>query len=152
MGGVDLRNSIWLAVLLTLGGCGRSDSSAARDAGGEPSAARIEAGRKLFARCASCHEVGPNAVNVFGPQLNGVFGRKAGSAPGYRYSPAMKASSLVWDEAQLTAFIRDSEKVIPGNKMRFMSFMSEQQARDIVAYLAVQPGQATAAAPPTRTE
>lgn len=133
-----------LGVLLALGGCGRSDSAAVTDAGGEPSAARIEAGRKLFARCAGCHEVGPYAGNIFGPQLNGVLGRQAGSAAGYSYSPALKASGLVWDETNLAAFIRDSEAVIPGNKMRFMNFMSEQQAGEIVAFLATQDSPAAA--------
>lgn len=147
MSGVGIRFCILLGLLLALGGCGRSESNAAAEAGGAPSAARIEAGRKLFARCASCHEVGPNAVNGFGPPLNGILGRKAGGAAGYSYSPAMKASKLVWDEEQLAAFIRDSEKVVPGNKMRFLSFMSAQQAGDIVAYLATQHDPATAATP-----
>lgn len=132
-----------LGLLLALGGCGRADTAAeASVAGGEGAsqAARVEAGRKLFARCAGCHQVGPNAGNIFGPQLNGVLGREAGGVAGYAYSPALKASTLVWDERNLAAFIRDSEAVIPGNKMRFMNFMNEQQARDIVAYLATQRG------------
>ncbi|HAK90135.1 c-type cytochrome [Massilia sp. NP310] len=129
-----------LGLVLALGGCGRSDTAADASvaAAGAPSPARIEAGRKLFARCAGCHQVGPNAVNIFGPQLNGVLGREAGGVAGYAYSPALKASTLVWDERNLAAFIRDSEAVVPGNKMRFMNFMSEQQASDIVAYLATQ--------------
>ena len=129
-----------LGLVLALGGCGRSDTAADASvaAAGAPSPARIEAGRKLFARCAGCHQVGPNAVNIFGPQLNGVLGREAGGVAGYAYSPALKASTLVWDERNLAAFIRDSEAVVPGIKMRFMNFMSEQQASDIVAYLATQ--------------
>jgi cytochrome c len=130
---------VLLGMLSALAGCGRSDSTPVA-AGVEPSTARIEAGRKLFARCAGCHQVGPDAGNIFGPQLNGVLGRKAGSVPGYAYSPALKASRLVWDERTLAAFIRDSEAVVPGNKMRFMNFMSEQQAAQIVAYLATQDG------------
>jgi len=127
-------------LLLALAGCGRADTAAVAPASDTASPARIEAGRKLFARCAGCHEVGPNAGHIFGPHLNGVLGREAGSVAGYTYSPALKASTLVWDEANLTAFIRDSEKVIPGNKMRFMSFLSDRQAGDIVAYLATQGG------------
>ncbi len=131
-----------LGMALALGGCGRSDTApdASVAAAGAPSAARIESGRRLFARCAGCHQVGPNAGNVFGPQLNGVLGREAGGVAGYAYSPALKASTLVWDERNLAAFIRDSEAVVPGNRMRFMNFMSVQQASDIVAYLATQDG------------
>ena len=100
--------------------------------------AQVDAGRRLFARCTNCHEVGPGARNGFGPQLNGIVGRKAGSAPAYAYSPALKKAGFVWNEQNLIAFIRDSEKVVPGNKMRFLSFMSEKQAGEIVAYLRTQ--------------
>jgi len=102
-----------------------------------PTQAQVDSGRRLFARCAGCHDIGPGARNGFGPQLNAVVGRKAGSVTGYAYSPALKGSSLVWNERNLVAFIRDSEKVVPGNKMRFFSFMSEKQAAEIVAYLRV---------------
>ena len=138
-----LLPGLLLGVALALGGCGRSGTAtvaSASGADGAASPARIEAGRKLFARCAGCHQVGPNAGNIFGPHLNEVLGREAGSVADYAYSPAMKASKLVWDERNLAAFIRDSEAVVPGNKMRFMSIMSERQAADIVAYLATQGG------------
>ena len=110
-----------------------------------PAQAQIDAGRRLFARCTNCHEVGAGARNGFGPQLNGIVGRKAGSAPAYAYSPALKQAGFVWNEQKLVAFIRDSEKVVPGNKMRFLSFMSEKQASEIVAYLRTQ---GAVAAPP----
>jgi len=109
--------------------------------------AQVDAGRRLFARCTNCHEVGAGARNGFGPQLNGIVGRKAGSAPAYAYSPALKQAGFVWNEQKLVAFIRDSEKVVPGNKMRFLSFMSEKQAADIVAYLRTQ---GVAAGPPKK--
>jgi cytochrome c len=109
--------------------------------------AQVDAGRRLFARCTNCHEVGAGARNGFGPQLNGIVGRKAGSAPAYAYSPALKQAGFVWNEQKLVAFIRDSEKVVPGNKMRFLSFMSEKQAAEIVAYLRTQ---GVAAGPPKK--
>jgi len=113
-----------------------------------PAQAQVDAGRRLFARCTNCHEVGAGARNGFGPQLNGIVGRKAGSAPAYAYSPALKKAGFVWNEQNLVAFIRDSEKVVPGNKMRFLSFMSEKQAAEIVAYLRTQ---GAVAAPPAPT-
>lgn len=112
-----------------------------------PAPAQVDAGRRLFARCTNCHEVGAGARNGFGPQLNGIVGRKAGSAPAYAYSPALKQAGFVWNEQKLVAFIRDSEKVVPGNKMRFLSFMSEKQASDIVAYLRTQGAVAASPAP-----
>ena len=110
-----------------------------------PAQAQVDAGRRLFARCTNCHEVGAGARNGFGPQLNGIVGRKAGSAPAYAYSAALKQAGFVWDEQKLVAFIRNSEKVVPGNKMRFLSFMSEKQGAEIVAYLRTQ---GAVAAPP----
>ena len=97
---------------------------------------QVESGRRLFQRCVGCHAVGPGAANIYGPQLNGILGRKAGSVPGYAYSAAMKRSNVVWNERTLVAFVRDSDKVVPGNKMRFFNFLSEQQVGEIVAYLA----------------
>lgn len=104
-------------------------------AGAAQAADPLEAGRKAFKRCANCHQVGPSAHSNFGPQLNGIVGRRAGSAPDFAYSPAMKQAGFVWDERRLAAFLRDPDAVVPGNRMRFWGFMSEAQARDLVAYL-----------------
>lgn len=105
---------------------------------------RVEAGKRVFARCLNCHEVGANARNGFGPQLNGVLGRQAGSAPGYSYSPAMKAARVVWNERNLAAFLRDTDAVVPGNKMRFFGFFSQRQLDDLMVYLRANPAVAPA--------
>ena len=105
-------------------------------AGGDP-----VAGRKLFASCANCHAVGPAARHGFGPHLNALAGRKAGSVAGYGYSAAMKASGLVWNEATLTAFLRAPGDVVPGTKMRYWGVgVDEKKVRDLLAYLATQEG------------
>jgi cytochrome c len=118
-----------LACFLALAaGCGR-----------EQPADRVEAGRKAFARCANCHQVGPGARNVFGPELNGILGRRAGSLPGYAYSPALKQAGFTWDEAKLAAFLRDPGQVVPGNAMRFWGLGDEEQVAALVAYLRTQP-------------
>ncbi len=95
----------------------------------------IEAGRAAFARCASCHQVGHSARGGFGPQLNGIFGRKAASTSDYRYSPAMQNSGIVWSEKTLGAFLRAPGDVVPGNKMRFWGISNEKQIADLLAYL-----------------
>lgn len=112
-------------------------------------AASVEAGRRLFARCAGCHEVGPRARNVFGPQLNGVLGRTSGSAPGYTYSEAIRRRALVWNDTNLEAFIRDPDAVVPGTKMRFFGFFSQRQMSDLIAYLRANPAPAARGANPT---
>lgn len=97
------------------------------------------AGRKFFNSCANCHAVGPAARNGFGPHLNGLAGRKAGSLPGYAYSAGMKASGLVWNEATLTAYLRAPGDVVPGTKMRYWGLgIDEKKVADLLAYLATQ--------------
>jgi cytochrome c len=99
------------------------------------------AGRKVFASCANCHAVGPAARHGFGPHLNALVGRKAGSSPGFAYSAGMKASRLVWNEATLTAFLRDPNAVVPGTKMRYWGIgMNERKVADLLAYLAAVQG------------
>ena len=103
-------------------------------------AADLAAGKAAFYACSSCHQVGPDARNVFGPQLNGIVGRAAGSVPGYGYSAALKNSRIVWDQATLTAFIRDPERTVPGTKMRFYSLgFGEKKIADLLAYLQTLP-------------
>jgi cytochrome c len=95
------------------------------------------AGRKVFASCANCHAVGASARHGFGPHLNALMGRKAGSLPGYAYSPAMRASGLVWSDATLTAFLRDPDAVVPGTRMRYWGWgMDARKVADLIAYLA----------------
>lgn len=94
-----------------------------------------EAGRRGFAKCASCHQVGPSARAGFGPQLNGIIGRQAGATADYNYSAAMKNSGIVWTEDRLAAFLKSPDEVVPGNKMRFFGIRSEQQVADLLAYL-----------------
>lgn len=93
------------------------------------------AGEKVFGQCRACHQVGETAKNQVGPKLNGLFGRTAGSVEGYAYSPANKASGLVWDDAAFMDYIRDPRAKIPGTKMIFPGVKNEQQAADLMAFL-----------------
>ena len=91
-------------------------------------------GQQLFARCASCHTVGQTGGKI-GPTLNGVFGRKAGSAAGFNYSPAMKNSGFVWDQATLARFLQAPMKAVPGTKMFFTGLPDTKDQADMIAYL-----------------
>ncbi len=96
----------------------------------------IAAGQKAFAPCASCHQVGPSARGAFGPQLNGILGRRAGSTLDYNYSTAMKNAKIVWSAQSLAAFIQDADRVVPGTKMRFFSLgYDDQKIVNLVGYL-----------------
>lgn len=112
------------AALLALG-----LSAAGAQAAGDP-----EAGKKAFAKCKACHQLdaGKNGV---GPSLAGVFGRKSGSVDGFKYSDAMKAKAVTWNEETISAYLADPKGYIPGNKMVFPGIKKESELADIVAYL-----------------
>jgi nitrite reductase (NO-forming) len=62
------------------------------------------AGRLVFRKCQACHSMEPGKT-ILGPSLAGILGRKAGSDPGYSYSPAMKQANIVWDTKSLDAYL-----------------------------------------------
>jgi cytochrome c len=103
-------------------------------AAGLPAAAAGDAarGKDLYETyCTVCHSVDQNKV---GPAHRGVFGRKAGSAPGFKYSAALTSSSLVWNDDTLVRWLTDPEKVIPGQVMGY-SVSDAKEREDIAAYL-----------------
>ncbi len=95
-----------------------------------------EAGQKLFSRiCGGCHQVGVSARGSFGPQLNGIFGRHAGSTTDYQYSSAMKSSEVVWTRETLTAYLADPKAVVPGTRMIFWGISDSEKIENLLAYL-----------------
>lgn len=94
-----------------------------------------EAGAKVFNKCKACHQIGPGAKNVVGPELNGLAGRKTGSVEGYNYSDANKNSGLTWDEATFLEYIAGPQKKIPGTKMTFAGIPDETDRNNLWAYL-----------------
>ena len=93
------------------------------------------AGEKVYTQCRVCHQIGPTAKNGVGPVHNGLIGRKAGTYPGYAYSPANKNSGLTWDEATFREYIRDPKARIPGTKMVFPGIKEEHKITDLLAFL-----------------
>ena len=95
-----------------------------------------EAGSKIFPRlCGGCHQVGESARPGFGPQLNGIIGRPAGTSANYVYSDAMKNSGITWNRETLTAYLKDPKGVVPGTRMIFWGLSDEEKIDDLLAYL-----------------
>jgi cytochrome c len=95
-----------------------------------------QAGEKLFGRmCGGCHQVGVSARGSFGPQLNGIFGRLAGSTTDYQYSSSMKSSGVVWTRETLAAYIEDPKKVVSGTRMIFWGISDPEKIENLLAYL-----------------
>ena len=65
--------------------------------------------------------------NKTGPNLNGLFGRKSGTVPGYTYTAANQKLGVIWNEETLFAYLENPKKYIPGTKMAFAGFKKEQE-------------------------
>ncbi|WP_448206603.1 c-type cytochrome [Azospirillum sp. sgz302134] len=95
-----------------------------------------EHGKALFHACAMCHTLTPDGGNRAGPTLWNLFGRPAGTVEGYRYSPALKGSKIVWDETTVARLFEVGPEVMtPGSKMPLQTIPSATDRADLVAYL-----------------
>lgn len=110
------------------------------DAGSDPQFVLSRAGdagkgERVFGRCRSCHLLKGNKPRP-GPSLQNIFGRPAGTAPGYKsYSKALRESGIVWDERSLDAWISNPLDFLPGNKMSLAPIRTAQERMDLIAYL-----------------
>ena len=102
--------------------------------------ADLDNGRRAFARCRSCHTITEGGPNMTGPNLYGVFGRRAGVHPGFNYSSAMKAADFTWDGARLDDWLENPRTFLPGNKMSFAGIPDATDRRDVIAFLKVEAG------------
>jgi nitrite reductase (NO-forming) len=110
------------------------------------------AGRQVFKKCQVCHSLEPGKT-ILGPSLAGIVGRKSGAEPDFTYSPAMKQAALTWDAPTLDAYLAEPAKIVPGNRMPFPGLKTDQDRKDVIAFLAAPaappgaPAAAKAAAP-----
>jgi cytochrome c len=93
------------------------------------------AGKTSFNKCLACHAIGEGAKNKVGPELNGLDGRKAGTAEGYSYSDGNKNSGITWNEAQFKEYIKDPKAKVPGTKMAFAGIKNDKEINDLWAYV-----------------
>ena len=91
-------------------------------------------GEKVFGKCKTCHDIA-TAKNKVGPTLHGVIGRKAGTVEGFKYSEAMVASGVVWDETTIAEYIKKPKEFIAGNKMAFAGLKKDEEVADLIAYI-----------------
>lgn len=90
-------------------------------------------GEAVYERCIGCHSLDRHRT---GPKHCGLFGRRAGTAAGFDYSDAMRASGFVWNEATLDRFLAAPMKVVPGTSMGYAGVDDARDRADLVAYLA----------------
>lgn len=92
-------------------------------------------GKKVFMRCIACHAVTPSAGVKMGPNLAGVVGRKAGTAPNFKYSAAMKKANLKWDETTLDKWLTKPSTLVPGTSMAFAGVPNPAERAAVIAYM-----------------
>ena len=120
---------LWLPMAAALAAAGQHDD-----------AARLQRGEQVYTRCAACHAIDRNRT---GPQHCGLFGRRAGTAPGFDgYSKAMRNSKIVWNAHSLDVFLKSPTEAVPGTAMGYAGVKDPQERADLIAWLhkATQPG------------
>ena len=92
----------------------------------------VKRGEQIYARCMACHAL---AFDRVGPRHCGLFGRLAGSVPGFDYSPAMKNSKIRWNEQTLDRFLTKPLAMVPGTSMTYDGIADAAERADLIAYL-----------------
>jgi len=100
-----------------------------------PPAGNAATGKLVFLQCQGCHAVQAGQPTLIGPNLAGVYGRAAGSLPGYDYSAALKSSGITWTSGKLDAWLTNPAALVPGTKMAFVGISSPALRADVIAYL-----------------
>ena len=113
----------WAAVLLAL---------ALGNAAAAPSQQLLRQGEQVYARCQACHSLD---VDRTGPHHCGLFGRRAGSVPGFDYSEAMKKSGITWTAQTLNRFLADPQAMVPGTAMTYAGVKDPGERGALIAYL-----------------
>lgn len=124
-----VKKSVVAAFLLA------SLSQVANAADAAPSDDTLKLGQRKFMLCISCHTVEQDGPNRVGPNLWGIFGRKAGSKADFTYSDAVKKSGVTWSEETIDTWVENPAKFIAGTKMAFRGIDNPDERKALIAYL-----------------
>lgn len=101
-------------------------------------AADVERGSRVFGQCQGCHAIGQGAEHKVGPHLNELFGRQAGSLPGFQYSQGLESAGvngLKWDVEVLDAYLENPSALVTGTTMMFAGIVEANDRADLIAFL-----------------
>ena len=94
----------------------------------------VAMGKKVFKKCKACHAIKAGKKKI-GPTMFSVVGRDAGTLKGFKFSKAMKASGISWDDESLDKFLKKPKKFIKGTKMGFSGLKKDADRANVIAYL-----------------
>ena len=149
--GLNVVSAVALSLLLAA--CGGDEPGAPAPAAGDDAGAASESppavedvselmatadvdrGKTLFFQCRACHSLLEGAAHKVGPNLHGVFGKKAGMMPGFAYSDALKNSDVVWDVDTMNEWLARPSQFLPGNLMVFVGIKKPEDRAAMIKYL-----------------
>lgn len=131
-GGIDEAMYSWPVAAL-----GDQEQMAANEPSFLKDPDQMSNGERQFARkCSICHSLTPDGQRRAGPTLHGVFGRKAGTLPGYFYSDTLQDADIIWNDETINAlFDEGPDHYIPGSKMPMQRITQAQDRDDLIAFL-----------------
>ena len=94
----------------------------------------VAKGKEVFKKCTACHAIKAKKKRV-GPTMFGIVGRDAGTLKGFKFSKAMKASGITWDDANLNEYLKKPRKFVPKTKMSFAGLKKDADRANVIAYL-----------------
>jgi cytochrome c len=99
------------------------------------------AGERVFAQCRACHTINAGGRNGVGPNLHGVWERRAAAVEGFRYSANMRQlaeGGLTWNEENLRRYLTNPKDLVPQGSMAFAGIRNPDQLTNLIAYLQAQ--------------
>ncbi|WP_170569632.1 c-type cytochrome [Ruegeria atlantica] len=131
-GGIDEAMYSWPVV-----GLGEQEQMASDEPSFLKNPGEMSNGERQFTRkCSICHSLTPDSQRRAGPTLHGIFGRTAGTLPGYLYSDTLQDSDIVWNDKTINAlFDEGPDHYIPGSKMPMQRITQAQDREDLIDFL-----------------
>lgn len=128
---------------LTLTACGQADTPSKAETAPDPVVKeatakpkpKVDRGRLLYKKCATCHTLEEGGKHKVGPNLFGAIGVKAGQKEGFAYSKAMTGSDVTWTDENLDAYINNPNKFMPGNRMTFVGIRKAEDRALLIEYI-----------------
>jgi len=123
--------------VLTAGNLGEQAVIAASEYLAEPpyASANRRNGATQAQVCRACHSLENGGAAPLGPNLFGIFGKRAGSSDQFAYSDALATAGFLWTPRALDAWLAQPARFLPGNRMSFAGVLRESDRNDLIAYL-----------------